>query len=124
MARTALFSRKQSGGVFSIEDMARGTGERFFVHSGTGTNSVGGGQNPDAPLATIDYAVALCTADKGDVIYVMPGHAEVVSAAAGLDLDVSGITIIGLGSGANTPTVTFDSAPSSGAYITASWTAA
>jgi hypothetical protein len=110
MARTALFVRKQSGGMFSVEDQALGTGERFFVHSGTGTNSVNGGRNPDAPLASIDYAVGLCTADKGDIIYVMPGHAETVSAAAGLDLDVAGIRIIGIGSGSLQPTVTLDTA--------------
>lgn len=108
--RTALFSRTQPGGVTSIEDMAFSTGARFFVHSGTGTNATGGGRSPDAPLATIDYAVGLCTADKNDIIIVMPGHAETVSAAAGLDLDVSGITIRGIGKGANMPTVTLDTA--------------
>ena len=110
MPRSALFVNKQSGGMFSVEDMAFTTGSRFFVSSGTGTDGAGYGRNPDAPVATIDYAVGLCTANKNDVILVMPGHAETVSAAAGLDLDVAGITIIGLGSGANTPTVTLDTA--------------
>jgi hypothetical protein len=107
-ARTELFVRKQPGGVYTIAGLEQHPGDIFFVHSGTGTNGAGYGRNPDAPLATIDYAVGLCTADKGDVIYVLPGHAEVVSAAAGLDLDVAGISIIGLGNGSLQPTVTLD----------------
>jgi hypothetical protein len=110
MAKTELFARYQPGGVFTIANESFTTGSIFFVHSGTGTNGAGYGNNPDAPLATIDYAVGLCTADKGDRIYVMPGHAETVSAAAGLDLDVAGISIIGIGSGSLQPTVTLDTA--------------
>lgn len=110
MARSALFVNKQSGGMFSIEDMHRSTGSRFYVHSGTGIDAAGYGRNPDAPCATIDYAVSLCAADKGDIIYVMPGHTETVSAAAGIDLDVTGISVIGLGQGNLRPTVTFGTA--------------
>jgi hypothetical protein len=62
------------------------------------------------PFATLDYAVGKCTANNGDIIYVMPGHAETISAAGGLDLDVAGITIIGLGSGTLQPTVTLGTA--------------
>jgi hypothetical protein len=106
MAKTELFARHQPGGVFTISREDITTGSIFFVHSGTGTNAAGYGNNPDSPVASIDYAVGLCTADKGDVIYVMPGHAETVSAAGGLDLDVAGITIRGIGSGSLQPTVT------------------
>jgi hypothetical protein len=52
------------------------------------------------PFATIDYAVGRCTASRGDIIMVMPGHVETVSAAAGLALDVAGVAVIGLGQGA------------------------
>lgn len=107
MARTSLTSRHQPGGMFAIEDAAVTTGERFFVHSGTGTNSVGGGRNPDAPLATLDYAIGLCTANQGDTIYVMPGHSETIAATDGFDADVAGIRIIGLGWGASRPTFNF-----------------
>ncbi len=106
---TKLFSRKQPGGFYVVSDrLLYPSGTIFWVHSGTGTDAAGYGQNPDAPLATIDYAVGLCTANKGDVIVVMPGHAETVSAAGGLDLDVAGITIIGVGNGTLQPTVTLD----------------
>src|SRR5690606_16155543 len=79
-----------------------------FVQS-TNSNagdSAGKGQTPDAPFATIDYAVGKCTANKGDLIIVLPGHAETVSAAGGLDLDVAGIRIVGIGNGRNRPTIT------------------
>ena len=101
MARAALFSRKQPGGVFTISEIERQPGSVFFVHSGTGTDGAGYGQNPDAPLATLDYAVGLCTADKGDKIYCLPGHAEDVAAASAVDIDVAGISVIGLGNGNN-----------------------
>ena len=89
-----------------IADQKVSTGARFFVHSGTGSNSTGYGMSPDRPFASIDYAVGQCTASKGDIIYAMPGHAETVSAAGGLDLDVAGISVIGLGTGTLQPTVT------------------
>ncbi len=112
MAKTELFVRKQSGGMFSVVNESLTTGNIFFVDSGsnTGADGAGYGQNPDAPCLTIDYAVGLCTANNGDRIYVMPGHAETVSAAGGLDLDIAGITIIGIGDGTDTPTVTLDTA--------------
>lgn len=103
MSRTALFSRKQVGGVFTIEDQALTTGQRFFVDSATGSDAAGYGYNPDKPVATLDYAVSLCTANKGDVIFVMPGHSESLAADSAVDLDVAGITVIGLGFGRQKP---------------------
>lgn len=110
MAKTALFVQAQPGGVYGVEDQSRSTGNRFYVHSGTGSNSAGNGRSPDSPVATIDYAIGLCTADKNDIIYVMPGHAETITAAAGIDADVAGISIIGLGNGTNRPRVTCSTA--------------
>lgn len=106
MAKSALFSNEQSGGMFSIEDQSRSTGNRWFVHSGTGTDSVGAGRNPNVPLATIDFAIGLATANNGDIIYAMPGHAETLTAAAGIDFDVAGLSLIGLGRGTDRPTIT------------------
>lgn len=101
-----FFDLQFPGGAHVIANAAVTPGSVFFVHSGTGTDAAGYGQNPDAPFATVDYAVGQCTANKNDVIYVMPGHAETLSAAAGWDLDVAGISIIGLGNGSNRPRVT------------------
>lgn len=93
------------GGAFT-------TGNVFFVDSGASLagDNVSSGKTPGAPFATIDYAVGMCTANNGDIIYVMPGHAEVVTAAAGLALDVAGISIIGIGRGTDQPTVTLTTA--------------
>ena len=110
MAKTEFFARNQPGGVYMFADESATTGSIFFVHSGTGTDGEGYGQNPDAPCATIDYAVGLCTDSKGDRIYVMPGHAESLAAAAGIDADKIGISIIGLGNGSNRPRVTMGTA--------------
>lgn len=107
MSRTELFVRKQSGGMFSVVNNSLTTGNIFFVCSLTGTDSAGYGQNPDAPCASIDYAVGLCTANQGDRIYAMPGHVETIGAAAALALDVAGVEIIGIGTGAVRPKVNF-----------------
>lgn len=85
------------------------TGNVWYVSSTSTTksDSAGAGYSPDAPFATIDYAIGRCTANKGDIIYVMPGHAETISAAGGITADVAGISIVGLGNGSNRPTITF-----------------
>jgi hypothetical protein len=82
------------------------TGSYFFVHSGTGNNG-NQGVTPSEPLATIDAAVGKCTAAKGDVIIVMPGHAENIASATALAVDIAGVQIIGLGRGRNRPVLTF-----------------
>jgi hypothetical protein len=81
------------------------TGNYFFVHSdGAAGNS---GETPDDPISTIDAAIAHCVADRGDVIVVMPGHAEAIASATSLVVDVAGITIVGLGQGRNRPVLSF-----------------
>lgn len=104
MAKTELFVRKQSGGMFTVVNETVTTGTIFFVNSGTGTDAVGYGKNPDAPFATIDYAIGQCTASKGDVIFVMPFHAE--SIATSITVDVIGVSIIGLQQGMTRPILT------------------
>ena len=86
------------------------TGNYFFVDSGIGSDGYSGKSSSvvdrgDGPFATIDYAIGKATASNGDVIIVMPGHAE--SIAAAITMDVIGLTIIGLGVGATVPTITF-----------------
>lgn len=68
-------------------------------------NRAGGGRSPSTPFNSIDYAVGQCTASRGDLIVVLPGHAETVVAANGLDIDVAGIKIVGIGQGALKPAV-------------------
>ncbi len=105
--RTALFSRKQSGGVLTIYGIDQHPGDIFFVNSTGGVDAAGYGGSPDQPVATIDYAIGLCTANAGDVIYVAPGHTETIAAAGGIAADVAGISIIGQGRGSKRPLISF-----------------
>ena len=81
------------------------TGNIFFVNSNAGTR--GDGKSPDQALATIDAAINMCTADKGDQIWVMPGHAETIAAATSLVPDTAGVAIYGLGNANEKPVLTF-----------------
>lgn len=109
------FLQAGDGGLLRfLLDARFAPGNVFFVqstHSNAG-NSAGKGQTPDAPLATLDYAVGLCTAGNGDLIILMPGHAETISSATGMALDVAGIKVIGLGWGALRPQFTFSATAS------------
>jgi hypothetical protein len=96
------------------------TGFYFFVSSGVGSNDNNGGRS--TPFATIDYAIGKCTANKGDVIVVMPGHTETIAAAGGITADVAGVTIIGLGFGSLRPTITWSAVASTFAISAANVT--
>jgi hypothetical protein len=65
------------------------------------------GKSPQTPFSTLDYAIGQCSASRGDVIYVLPGHAETISGAAGVAIDVAGVSVIGLGRGSLRPTFNF-----------------
>ena len=78
---------------------------RYYVCSATGS-SANAGTTQDAPKATIAQALALCAASRGDIIVVLPGHAETIG-ASGLAWNVAGVTILGIGNGTNRPTLTF-----------------
>lgn len=86
------------------------TGSVFFVGNRSNSNSSDGnsGTDPGSPLSTIAKAVTLSTASRGDLIVVMPGHAETISAAAGIALTKAGLTLFGVGSGTLQPKITFD----------------
>jgi hypothetical protein len=80
------------------------------------------GADPDGKIrfySTIQAAIDACTADAGDFIIVLPGHTETVTAAGGLDVDVAGITILGLGNGQARPTINFTTATSADVDIDA-----
>lgn len=81
------------------------TGTYFFVDSTTGNNA-NDGLDKDHPFADVDYAVGQCTANKGDVILVMPNHAETLTTGGAWTLDKEGIYLVGLGGGDNRPMVT------------------
>lgn len=70
------------------------------------------GKTPERPVSTINQALALVTAGRGDVILVAPGHTETISAAAGIALNVAGVSVIGLGEGSLRPVITFSATAS------------
>jgi len=71
------------------------------------------GHTIDSPLATIDYAVGLCTASEQSIIIVAPGHAETQATAAScITADVAGIKIVCLGEGSLKPTITLTTSTS------------
>lgn len=73
----------------------------------------------DAPFATLLFAISQCTANRGDIIFIKPGHAEAISSAAILLIGVAGVAIVGLGSGSMRPTFTFTTANTANIPVTA-----
>lgn len=99
---------------------------RVFWVNNSGVLPVGGiaGSNGNdgsylKPFSTIDYAVGRCLANRGDVILVMPGHSENVTAAAGMVFDVAGVAVVGLGAGSKRPKINFTTATTADIDITA-----
>lgn len=92
-----------SGKVFWV-----GNSTAMLANQHAGSNGNSGEFN--SPYSTLDYAIGQCVANRGDIIFVKPGHAETLSTATALALDVAGVAIVGLGTGSNRPTFTLDTA--------------
>jgi hypothetical protein len=97
--------------LYDFRQLSQNTGNIFFVDSGASAS--GSGLSPEDPVTTIDAAIGLCTANNGDVIFVMEGHAENLTAATSINCDVAGVTIWGLGHGAAIPILTTTAAAGS-----------
>lgn len=93
------------------------TGKYIYVHN-TGTGTSIGRELNQPVVTTIDAAIGMCRPNKNDIVVVLPGHTETVSAAAGIVADATGITIYGLGNGADKPTLTFDTATNASFDVT------
>jgi hypothetical protein len=89
-----------------------GTGKIWYVDSGRSAS--GDGKAWTRAVITLDEAFVLSAADsgasRGDVVLVAQGHAENLSTANGADLDVIGISVIGIGRGSLMPTFTYTAA--------------
>lgn len=96
--------------LYDFRNVIPTTGNIWFVDSNV--SSEGNGLSPLTAFNTLNEAVAAATANNGDIIYVMEGHAETISGAAGVDISKAGLTIIGLGRGGDRPTFTFTAAAS------------
>lgn len=109
-----LFSRHSAGGPYTIAGIDECPGDVWFVDSthANATNDTRHGYTPDMPLATLAYAFSSDLVTSGDVVYLMPGHAETIAAAGGITMDIAGVKVIGLGQGAARPTFTWSTAAS------------
>jgi len=90
------------------------TGKVFYVDSNTGSDN-SNGRTWKKPVATLNKAMDLVTASKGDIVLVMPGHVENLgdtSTTGAIDLDVAGVNILGIGRGTLQPRIDFDHADS------------
>lgn len=68
-----------------------------------------------APFSTVQKGIDSCLANRGDIVFVMPGHNEGSAAANAeiFDLNVAGVAVIGLGAGSLRPTFDLDVASAS-----------
>jgi len=90
-------------------------GKAFFVSNVTTNDVINQIQNAIRPdvdgvqrfHTTVQSAVNNCVANRGDVIFVLPGHAENIVSATTLVCNKAGVLIQGLGVGAERPTFTF-----------------
>ena len=87
-------------------------GKVFWVNNSSvlADGGIGGSDGNDGtylkPFSSIDYAIGRCTASRGDIIMVMPGHIEAVTATS-IAMDVAGVAIVGLGEGDLRPKFNF-----------------
>lgn len=83
--------------------------ESFYVGTaGTAAYNLAKLRVPAGRLfTTINAALDSCVANRGDIIYILPVHAETVATASGITLDIAGVSVYCLGEGADRPTLTF-----------------
>lgn len=90
-----------------------GTGGKIFWVGNRSGLPAGNGSNPEYPMSTLNGALAKCQSGRGDIVYVLPGHAENVATADSWSNLVAGTKIIGLGDlGADAPVFTWSTAAS------------
>jgi hypothetical protein len=100
-------------------------GNVFWVNNSTVLNvGANGGSDGNrgtylSPFATLQYGLNSCTAGRGDIIFVGAGHAETISSATVLSLNMAGVAIVGLGGGSLRPTFTFTTAATANIPVTA-----
>lgn len=96
------------------------TGNYFFVSSIYGSDGNDGlsSLTPKATIAGAAGAQAAATASNGDVVIVMPGHAETIVGAAGIAISKAGLYFVGLGVGAKRPTITWSTSTAAQMTVT------
>ena len=102
-----------------ITDFGINIVDKYYVDSENGDDGRAGTTTATA-LATLDYAIGLCTANQGDEIHLLANSDETVATAGAIAVDVAGIKIIGHGIGADRPTFTFSTTASTMTFSAAS----
>lgn len=113
VSREVPLLQAHTGQVFWVGN-AKNAGTAVLVDSETAASDDNRGTFFH-PFATLDYAVGKCVANRGDVIYIKPGYTQSMTAADAVDLDIAGITVIGLGRGTHIPKFTYDN--SAGEFV-------
>jgi len=72
-----------------------------------------------AVYTTVELALAACVANRGDLVIVDQEYTQTISAAAGIDLDIAGVKVVGMGQGNERPTLTFDTAATADVLVSA-----
>lgn len=101
-------------------------GRIFIVCASTDTNFAeisamyGAGYPDGTPIifSTIALALAKTVSDRGDTILIANNHDETVITAGGITVSTNAVSIIGLGNGADRPTITFTTAVAASFNIT------
>lgn len=98
--------------VYSASVPVVGTGSTIPTTTGNiwwvDSNGISGsGERPDSPFNTFAAAMAKCNANKGDVIVLMPGHAETFTSSITY---VAGVYVVALGYGNSRATFTGNAA--------------
>lgn len=93
-------------------------GNIWYVSSTTGSDTANNGKAPNQAFATLDKADLSATASNNDIIYVLPGHSETLTAAAQVSLSTAGVTVIGLGVGRNRPVFNYTTSAAASFDIT------
>ncbi|MDY6835499.1 MAG: hypothetical protein SVY53_11940 [Chloroflexota bacterium] len=101
--RGRIFSRWNGGNLVIYPGDC--PGNMYFVDATNGA-STNTGESWEQALDTIDGAVNKCTANNGDIIVVAPYHAENLAADSAVDIDVAGVTVLGVRHGRLMPTLT------------------
>jgi len=109
-----ISGRARNGGLVTAVISDSPWGKTYYVQSthSRASDTNRSGTDIDHPLKTVKQALAQCANTSnnhdGAVILVGEGHLETVDDATSWDLSNDSIQIVGLGTGTNRPTFTFD----------------
>ena len=87
-------------------------------HVYSGALGTASGITPTDAFLTLAAAQTAAVADNEDIVYVLPGHAEAISGAAGITFSKAGVTYQGIGRGAGRPTITWGTAVGAQVLVT------